>query len=99
MRAEIIQDYAPCNQDCIFCNAPDIPPGLPTEKTLETVRKLLGDGVDKIILSGGEPTLRKDLPEIIRFARENGAETVELYTNAIRCDKLEYTKKLVEAGL
>jgi len=100
VRAEIIQDYAPCNQDCIFCNAPpDIPPGLPTEKTRETILQLLNDGVEKIILSGGEPTLRKDLVDIIRFARENGAKIVEIYTNAIRLDSPKYTRSLVEAGL
>jgi len=99
MRSEIIQDFGPCNQDCVFCNAPDIPPGLNTQKTKETIEAYLKDGVEKIIFSGGEPTLRKDLPEIIRYAKEHGAKEVELYTNAVRCDSLKYTRQLVDAGL
>jgi MoaA/NifB/PqqE/SkfB family radical SAM enzyme len=99
MRAEIIQDFAPCNQDCIFCNAPETPPGLHTAQTQETIRALIADGVDKIIISGGEPTLRKDLFDIIRYFKEQGGREVELYTNAMRCDRIAYARELRAAGL
>ena len=35
-------------------------------------------------LSGGEPTLRDDRPELIRYAKEAGCSYVQTNTNGIR---------------
>src|SRR5271157_398176 len=51
-------------------------------------------------LSGGEPTLRKDLPDIIRKGRELGFSDVMLTTNGGKLSKsVEYCKELLDAGL
>jgi hypothetical protein len=50
--------------------------------------------------SGGEPTLRNDLPDLIREAQKAGISHVEVNTNGIRiAEDIEYFKKLLEAGL
>ncbi len=50
--------------------------------------------------SGGEPTLRNDLPEMIRDAGNLGITHVEVNTNGIRlASDVEYFKKLLDAGL
>lgn len=64
-----------CNFSCRYClpqgYAPR-DPGLPSELSLSEVRNLLlgfeAAGFSKVRFTGGEPTLRKDLPEIIAFA-------------------------------
>ena len=64
-----------CNFSCRYClpegYAPR-DPGLPSELSLAEVRNLLlgfeAAGFSKVRFTGGEPTLRKDLPEIISFA-------------------------------
>ncbi|MCL1834878.1 MAG: radical SAM protein [Oscillospiraceae bacterium] len=51
-------------------------------------------------LSGGEPTIRDDLPEIIAAAKEAGCETIQLNTNGIRLGRdPQYAGELREAGL
>jgi radical SAM protein with 4Fe4S-binding SPASM domain len=55
-------------------------------------------GIPHIIFTGGEPTLRADLPELIAHAEHNGQIT-GLNTNARRLADAHYVEALVEAGL
>ena len=91
-----------CNLDCSFCFA-----GLSSMEQDPSFQEL-SDALDKIIekgktflqLSGGEPTLREDLPMIIQKAIEAGAKYSQLNTNGIRLgENHEYAKKLADAGL
>jgi len=91
-----------CNLNCNFCFADSRPSG--DEPSLEDVSKSLKDIIIPkktfLQLSGGEPTLRDDLPQIIRRAAELGAKFIQLNTNGLRiaADK-QYTKELADAGL
>jgi len=50
--------------------------------------------------SGGEPTLRNDLPDLIREARKAGISHTEVNTNGIRiAEDIDYFKSLRDAGL
>jgi len=53
-----------------------------------------------IQITGGEPTVRRDLPEIVRLGREAGFEGIEVNTNGIVISRdFEYLLRLREAGL
>lgn len=53
-----------------------------------------------IQLSGGEPTVRDDLPEMIRLGREKGFQYFQLNTNGLRlAGEPDYAKTLKDAGL
>lgn len=53
-----------------------------------------------IQLSGGEPTVRDDLPEIVRRVRARGFDFVQVNTNGIRLARQPaYVAALAEAGL
>lgn len=57
-------------------------------------------GPFNIQLSGGEPTMRDDLADIIRLGREKGFTYFQLNTNGLRlADDYAYLEALVEAGL
>lgn len=57
-------------------------------------------GPCSIQLSGGEPTLRDDLPEIIALGRKLGFSFIQLNTNGIRlATEAGYARSLGEAGL
>jgi uncharacterized radical SAM superfamily Fe-S cluster-containing enzyme len=64
-------------------------------------KKLMDNGGPfNIQLSGGEPTLRDDLPEIIALGRSMGFSFIQVNTNGLRlAADWEYAQKLKEAGL
>lgn len=90
-----------CNLHCAFCfadkkSSPDA--------SIETVKRWLTDlvqpGETLVQLSGGEPTLRDDLPDIIAAAKEAGCAYVQLNTNGIRfAQDSAYAMDLKQAGL
>ncbi|MEM3546738.1 MAG: radical SAM protein [Candidatus Bathyarchaeia archaeon] len=50
--------------------------------------------------SGGEPTLRNDLPDLVREAKRAGIRHVEVNTNGIRlAEDLDYYSRLLDAGM
>ena len=90
-----------CNLQCSFCFAEggqgeDIPFDLVRER----LRALAVPGKTLVQLSGGEPTVRDDLPLVVASAKEAGCKYVQLNTNGIRlAEDEEYVRRLAEAGL
>ncbi|MDI6770330.1 MAG: radical SAM protein [Anaerolineales bacterium] len=71
---------------------------LPTSDWKRVLDKAWDLGIPHIIFTGGEPTLREDLPELISHAESNGQIT-GLNTNGRRLSDPRYVERLVEAGL
>ncbi|WP_373500150.1 12,18-didecarboxysiroheme deacetylase [Desulfococcus sp.] len=69
-----------CNLKCIHCyaHAKDIPYDneLTTEEGKRLIDDLAGFGVPVILFSGGEPMVRKDLPELAGYAVNKGIRAV-----------------------
>jgi len=92
-----------CNLRCRFCFARGgegcAEP--PLDELKEAVRDIVRRcGSPLLQLSGGEPTLRGDLPELVRFAKEAGCSYVQLNTNGIRLAREpDYAKRMADAGL
>lgn len=94
-----------CNLSCFTCLASSGKDGQ-VEPTLEEVRAALlslltSEGrPTPLQLSGGEPTIRPDLDEIIREARNLGFRFVEVNTNGINlARKPELAQAYADAGL
>ncbi|MBI5933398.1 MAG: radical SAM protein [Chloroflexi bacterium] len=89
-----------CNNDCAHCyNARERNfPELTTEQWKNILDQLWALGVPHIVFTGGEATLRDDLPELIHHAESNGQIT-GLNTNARRLADARYVQRLVDAGL
>jgi radical SAM protein with 4Fe4S-binding SPASM domain len=89
-----------CNNDCAHCyNARERNfPELQTKNWKHILDQLWALGVPHIVFTGGEATLRNDLPELIAHAESNGQIT-GLNTNARRLIDTKYVQKLVDAGL
>jgi MoaA/NifB/PqqE/SkfB family radical SAM enzyme len=92
-----------CNARCVFCNIPpESEPGFeePDGKTLlrqvaRAARQSAGGG---IVLSGGEPTLRKVMLEAASTARRSGAAWVEVQTNGLLVDG-KAARAMADAGV
>jgi radical SAM protein with 4Fe4S-binding SPASM domain len=54
--------------------------------------------VPSVSFTGGEATLRTDLPELVAYAKDRGLR-VNLITNGVRCASRGYVEKLAAAGL
>jgi radical SAM protein with 4Fe4S-binding SPASM domain len=90
-----------CNLRCPHCYSDSIQTPHPQELTTEEAKQLIADiaeaGARLIIFDGGEPTMREDLFELIKYARDVGLQPL-LGTNATLITK-DYARKLKEAGL
>jgi radical SAM protein with 4Fe4S-binding SPASM domain len=89
-----------CNNDCAHCYNVEgrVLPELSAEDWKRVLDKAWELGIPHIIFTGGEPTLREDLPELIAHAEQLGQIT-GLNTNARRLSDPRYVEKLVAAGL
>jgi len=96
-----------CNLNCDFCFANARACGYIYEPTFEQVVDMLTTlrsnrpvPAPAVQFSGGEPTMRDDLMEIIRKAKELGFPQVQLATNGIKLAKsTAYVQELKDAGL
>jgi len=95
-----------CNQHCFYCfaNAEDERAQDPSmEEIRQWYQMLLDIGEDRpfnIQLSGGEPTVRDDLSEIIRLGKSMGFPYIQLNTNGKRlAEDVHYVEELKNAGL
>jgi len=89
-----------CNNDCAHCYNVEGRAGreLTTEAWMHILDRAWELGIPHIIFTGGEPTLRLDLPELISHAESNGQIT-GLNTNARRLSDPRYVETLVASGL
>ncbi len=74
-----------CNQNCTYCDArrsQDDPAWVRRTAVEARIRAAVSGGAQQIILTGGEPTLRRDLPDLVGLTRALGIEHVVLETNA-----------------
>ena len=92
--ADITHRY---NMECPNCYIPnrDIP-DMDAEWLYSVLERL--PHRSRIRLVGAEPTLRKDLPQIIRRVRELG-HTPVILSNGLSLAKRDYVRKLKQAGL
>ena len=89
-----------CNNNCAHCyNArPRQQPELSTDDWKLILDRLWEVGIPHVVFTGGESTLRSDLPELIAHAEKNGQIT-GLNTNGRKLKDPAYLQSLVDAGL
>jgi radical SAM protein with 4Fe4S-binding SPASM domain len=89
-----------CNNDCAHCyNARERTfPELSTQQWRSILDQLWEIGIPHIVFTGGEPTLRDDLPELVAHAQKNGQIT-GINTNGRRLHDPGFLRRLIEAGL
>ena len=88
-----------CNLSCSYCSEYDkVSEPVPTEVLEERLRKLKSLGTFGISLTGGEPTLHPQLPDLIRKCRKLGFFRTGMISNGFFL-RPELIEVLNEAGL
>ena len=99
-RADIKLGYS-CNNECIHCVISDFKDkiareGLPEDISEQDYKQELLDSrkrAERVVFTGGEPTIRKELPELVAFARDIGF-AVTMQTNGRRLADPRFTSAL-----
>jgi radical SAM protein with 4Fe4S-binding SPASM domain len=89
-----------CQNNCVHCYAggPHSTPELTTQQWKQVIDKLKDIGVFIATFTGGEPTLREDMPELLKYAQDTGIVT-GLVTNGRSLKNKEYAEALEKSGL
>src|SRR5271157_1934221 len=99
-----------CNLQCNFCYANVEKSGVLVEPSQEELRRVMKHFRSKpipavaIMFTGGEPTVRKDFPEIVAMAKEEGFKEILVATNGYGFQKpngkgQDFAKRCFDAGL
>jgi radical SAM protein with 4Fe4S-binding SPASM domain len=87
-----------CNSNCVYCEASANESNraeLHTDQIKEVINQLATLKVRHFFISGGEPTLRKDLFEVIHHAQKRGL-TTGMITNSLLFSKLKRELKAAD---
>jgi radical SAM protein with 4Fe4S-binding SPASM domain len=102
----IVEVTQACNHACLHCynywNHPDSSPR-PAEGKVSDLRPLLAHVLDQVdcrlvTLTGGEPLLRPDLPELVSFLADERDARINLITNGHRLTE-EAIRDLIRRGV
>ncbi len=101
----VLEITSACNLNCSFCFANSQPSSQTNDPSLKSLTENLirvqkNSPGSNLQISGGEPTLRQDLPKIISQAKKIGFEFIQLNTNGLMlAQKPGLAKALRSAGL
>lgn len=93
-----------CNARCGFCyyqELLDVDPSQEptTAKIIRSLQCLRENGATEVEFTGGEPTIKEDLPKLAAHAKSLGFVNISLITNGLRLAKYSYAETLVNAGV
>jgi radical SAM protein with 4Fe4S-binding SPASM domain len=89
-----------CDNQCVHCytGGPRETAELTTSEWRRAIDRIFDAGIPHCVFTGGEPTLREDLPPLIRYAEDKGLVS-GLVTNGRRLRDPRYVETLVRAGI
>ena len=89
-----------CNNHCLFC-VQGRKRDIYGNKSTDEVRSLLEEArqdTNAVVFTGGEVTIRKDLIELVKFARGLGFERIQIQTNGRMLAYKKMCEDLISAG-
>lgn len=90
-----------CNLACTYCTITDSMRrrALPADRIAREIDRAAAKGYRDIAFTGGEPTIREDLPALVRYARRRGFLHAKVASNGLRYAHAAYLDHLVSAGV
>jgi MoaA/NifB/PqqE/SkfB family radical SAM enzyme len=99
MLLDVVLQYD-CNYHCDFCTITEVmrARALDTRRAVQALMQGRAAGADRVSFTGGEPTIRADLPALVAHARRLGYRSVKVQSNGWRLGHRPYLDALVDAG-
>lgn len=89
-----------CNNNCRFCvQAHKRPLGDRTTKEIKNeMDEAIKNNCEGIVFTGGEPTIRKDIIELVKYANDSGYRVIQIQSNGRMFSYVNFVKKLIKSG-
>jgi MoaA/NifB/PqqE/SkfB family radical SAM enzyme len=100
-RLDLLLGYE-CNNNCLFCvnnNERTMKLRSDTNSIKRELKEKSNEGYDTVCFSGGEPTIRNDILDLIQYSRLRGYDEIQIITNGRMLMYQKFAHKLIEAGL
>lgn len=90
-----------CSQNCVFCSTNDLQGN--KSKTTEQIMKIMKDGkkngYENVEFSGGEVTIRKDIFDLVRSAKDLGYKNIGMVSNGRMFFYRDFCRVMMKSGL
>ena len=97
----LVRLLEPCQARCNFCICRSAQPDMVS--SADDIEERLVDGreagMERVVFTGGEPTLVRELGELIKRARSLGYRRIGIQTNGLKLADPDYAKHLMDCGL
>jgi len=96
---EILTGFA-CNNNCRYCSIDYKMRELnkSTDEIKKDIAHAAKSGAEILGFTGGEPTIRRDIFELVEFAKKQGFRTIRIQTNGRMFASEQFTNKIIDAG-
>ena len=91
-----------CNNNCIMCTTKPKERDYKdrdTKEILDDLKKGINQGFRKVEFTGGEPTIRRDILDLIKYAKDLGYKDIALSTNGRMLSYNNFTEELIKSGV
>jgi len=91
-----------CNNNCIMCTTKPKEKNYRdrnTEDILDDLKKGINQGFRKVEFTGGEPTIREDIFDLVKSAKNLGYKDIALSTNGRILSYNKFTEELIKSGV
>lgn len=89
-----------CNNHCYHC-VQGSKRDIFADKTTEEIKAMLWESREEaldVVFTGGEPTIRKDIVELVGYAQELGYKEIQIQSNGRMFSSLKFCQQMISAG-
>lgn len=90
-----------CNAACTYCTITSEMRrrSLTPQAVAREIDRAAAQGFRDIAFTGGEPTIRRDLAALVRYAKQRGFSSIKVSSNGLRYSNGAYLDHLIESGV
>jgi len=89
-----------CNNRCVFCIQGDrrFHEVDKSKRSIQLILRKMAKDHDGVVFTGGEPTIRHELADLVGYAAKLGYQSIQIQTNGRMFAYKQYCRELIRAG-